>query len=198
MEQDLRSTIDLDPNQEHTHTRSINLDATPAPPHPPSPPPAIIRGAPTCTRPTSLLVPNTPPSAGVQVHVHADVQHGAEGIGRFPSSEEERTPDGGIREFVGHSYHSPLRNNGEMVTPGRQPTLPNTVIGHRFPFQRMLSVDNNEYLHTYSYALRHAAEDRHTRVARRQNSEPTNELYGLHRRLLDNNGRSIQDGGRDS
>ena len=201
MEQDLHSTLPLGPNQEHNiATSTANLDttvpaATPLPLPPPSPPPATTRGAPT--RPTSLLVPSVPPSAGVQLHIHADAQHGVGGggeEGRFPSSEEERTPDGGISEFVGHPYHSPLRNNGEMVTPEKQPTLPNTVTGYYYRFQRMMSADNNAYRHTYTYALRHAAENGQGRIAR-QNSEPTNELYGLARRLFDNNGRPIQGGG---
>ena len=188
MEQDLHSwtTLNPDPNQE------TSLSLLPSS----SPPPAITRGA--SRRPNSLRVPSAPPSAGVQLHVDANAQIGAGGGGeegdRFPSSEEERTPDGGRREFVGHDYHSPLRNNGEMVTPEKQPILPNTVTGHRYPFQRMLSAENNAYCHTYTYALRHAAENGQARMAR-QNSEPTNELYGLARQLFDNNGRLIQGGG---
>ena len=114
------------------------------------------------------------------------------GEDRFPNSEEERTPDGGTKEFVGHSYHSPLTNNGEMVTPEKQPTPPNTVIGHSFSFQRMFSVDNNAHHHTCSHELGHT-ENGQVRTMR-QNSEPTRELYSVHGRLFDNNGRPIQDG----
>ena len=207
--EDLHSTLPpIGPNQEHNIiiTSTVNLDTTviadtpSLTPLPSSPPPAIKRGAPT--RPTSLLVPSVPPSAApsacVRPHVHGDAQLGAGGGGeeggRFPSSEEERTPGGGTGEFVGHDYHSPLRNNGEMVTPEKQPTLPNTVTGYRYPFQRMLSAENNAYRYTYSYALCHAAENGQARTVR-QNSEPTNELYGSVRQLFDNNGRPIQGGG---
>ena len=159
---------------------------------PQSPPPATTRGAPlTHARPTSLPVS---PQITVSPTVAMPQHGGATGEDRFPSSEEERTPDGGTKEFVGHSYQSPLRNNGEMVTPEKRPTPPNTVIGHWFPLQRMWSVDNNTHRHThYSYALGHA-ENRHVLRITRQNSEPTRELYGLRRRLFDNNGRLTRDG----
>ena len=102
----------------------------------------------------------------------------------FQNSEEERTPNGGIGEFVGQSLHSPLRNNGEMVTPEKRLTPQNTVFGRRLPLNLHVYGNNTHY---YAFSRRHAD------TIRRQNSEPTGELYGLDRRHYDNNGRMIVD-----
>ena len=134
-------------------------------------------------RPTKLLV-GIPPS-----HDLSSDEEGAEEM--FVSSEEERTPEGGRREFVGHPYKSHLINNGEVVVPPEKfPTPPDMVTGYNYPlepYRRQFS-DNNQYQHTLSY---HLGGDANARAFQRYNSEPTGAARGESYAYVDNNGRKI-------
>ena len=108
----------------------------------------------------------------------------------FVSGEEERTPEGGVREFVGHPYKSLLINNGEtVVSPDKAYTPPNMVVGLHFPldcYRRQFS-DNN---HNPRALLRHYGAYHHRAdvLLQRQNSEPLRERDSYY---IDNNGRRV-------
>ena len=179
MEQD-HSTSDLDPNS--------SSEAT-APAQQPSSPPATTRGAPiTPTRPTLLV--SLPLATAAMPHA----QQGGEGEDRFPKSVQERTPDGGRREFVGHPYrYTPINNGETVVTPERLMIPPNTVFGCEFPlnaYRRQLS-DNNAHYHSLS-RRRESSESEVPiqRTVLRQNSAPPYYYHGTEA-WRDNNGRII-------
>ena len=94
----------------------------------------------------------------------------------FPSSEEERTPEGGRREFIGHAYKSAGVNNGEMVTPDMTPPPLNMVGGHLALqcYRRQFS-DNVHDRHTPMEEVN--CEIQCTVILRRQCSEPVQEIY---------------------
>ena len=180
MEQD-HSMSHPDPNS--------SSEPTAAAQQPSSPPPASTRGAPpTHARPTSLQV--SLPLASVSPA--AAIQQG--GDDQFPSSEEEQTPDGGRREFVGHPYHYTLINNGEaVVTPERPMIPPNTVFGCDSAlnaYRRQFSENNAQY-HSYirqCERLQSEAQTQH--MLRRQLSEPP--YHGTEARR-DNNRQIIRE-----
>ena len=90
-----------------------------------SEPAALTRSTATATRihihprPSTLPVSPQPPATADWAEEEEE---------SFPSSEEERTPDGGIQEFVGHPYRSARMNNGEVVTSEMTPP-PQTMVG---------------------------------------------------------------------
>ena len=165
---------------------------------PQSPPPATTRGAlHTPTRPTSLLVSPPPVSVHVSPAVgaipNAQLQQG-EGDDRFQSSEEEKTPDGGRREFVGPPYrYTPINNGETVVTPERQTFHPNTVFGYHFPlnaYRRQLSDNNAEYNSYSQRCERQQSEAQTQQVLRRLHSEPP---YHVNEAPKDNNGQIIRE-----
>lgn len=186
MEQDHHSRSSPEPRTSSEEATALCTFQQP----PPSPPPATTRGAmSTPTRPTSLLVslplPNVSPSA-------VAVTHAGEGDDRFPSSEEEQTPDGGKREFVGHPYrYTPINNGETVVTPERQTIPPNIVLGHKFPlnaYRRQVSDNNASY---HSLSRRELLQT--SSALRRQNSAPPYH-HGTAETGRDNNGQIIGDG----
>ena len=174
------STFDQDPSSSSEATAAALPQSSPM---------AIMRGAPT--RPTSLTVSLTLVSVSPAVAI-PNALSGGGGDDRFPSSEEEQTPDGGKRELVGHPYRCALINNGEtVVTPERPALPPNMVLGWHSPlnaYRRQLS-DNNMQYNLYSRSCERLQSGAHTqRTLRRQLSEPP---YHVTEPLKDNNGRII-------
>ena len=115
-----------------TDSASQYANATVNPQHPP----ALIRSvAPvigpiqSLPRPKSLIIVGQPQSSLIV----PDLPDGGEEIGgeeeRFPSSEDERTPEEGRQEFVGHDYYkSSARwpsSGAMMISPElRHPPIP--------------------------------------------------------------------------
>ena len=145
-----------------------------------SEPAALTRSTATATRihihprPSTLPVSPQPPATADWAEEEEE---------SFPSSEEERTPDGGIQEFVGHPYRSARMNNGEVVTSEMTPPPQTMVGGHQLSisYRRQYS-DNNRQL---CERFRHEVQ----RVVRRQLSEPVEELHRQQHIDRDNNGR---------
>lgn len=142
---------------------------------------ALSRESHSFTRPNSLSVSPWQPAAIPDAYWEEE-----DGI---QSSEEERTLEGGRREFVGHTYRSPRLNNGEIVTPEKSSPPQNMIVGYSFPlepYRRQFSENNRRQILLPYEEPPTDAQRIHVHTLQRQLSEP---VRG--RCYRDNNGRII-------